>query len=216
MADEELFDRLRERIVKLDLEGVKSATHDALAAGTSAQDIITKGLAPAMEHVGAGYERGELFIPELLLSAKAMRAALELLEPHLRAQGVGSPGKVVLGTVQGDVHDIGKNIVSLVLASDGIEVIDLGVDVPPEKFLETAKEVGADVVAISALISLAVSKMAETISFLKERKIPAKVIVGGAAVTHETALSIGADAHGKDAWEAVRRVRQLLHGAHSA
>lgn len=214
MANDEVFGRLRERLVKLDVEGVQRATQEALASGASAQDIVTRGLAPGMEHIGQGYERGELFIPELLLSAKAMRTAMKLLEPHLREGGVASRGKIVLGTVQGDVHDIGKNIVGLVLESDGIEVVDLGVDVPPERFLEVAEEVGADVVAISALISLAVSKMAETIAFLKERKIPAKVLVGGAAVTRETAVSIGADAHGKDAWEAVRMARGLVCGHH--
>jgi methanogenic corrinoid protein MtbC1 len=212
MAEAELFDRLQQLVLKLDQEGLAETTREALAAGLSAQDIISKGLAPGMEAVGRGYEEGELFVPELMMSARAMLAALDLVRPHLARQGLGPPGKVVLGTVQGDIHQIGKNIVSVVLEGDGFEVHDLGEDVPPQAFVDKAQEVGADVVGISALISLAVSKMAETVALLKQGGIPAKVIVGGAAVTRETAENIGADAHGRDAWEALRRVRRLVQG----
>jgi 5-methyltetrahydrofolate--homocysteine methyltransferase len=165
-----------------------------------------------MERVGQGYEEGELFVPELMLSARATLAALEILRPHLAGQGVGAPGKVVLGTAQGDIHDIGKNIVGIVLEGDGFEVHDLGGDVPPQVFLDKAREVGADVVGISALISLAVSKMAETVAVLRQSDLPAKVIVGGAALTPRTAESIGADAYGRDAWEALRCVRRIVRG----
>jgi len=212
MAEAELFDRLQQLILKLDQEGVEETTRQALAAGLSPQDIISKGLAPGMERVGRGYEEGELFVPELMLSARAMLAALDLLRPHLAGQGLGPPGKVVLGTAQGDIHQIGKNIVGVVLEGDGFEVHDLGEDVPPQEFVDKAQEVGADVVGISALISLAVSKMAETVAILKQSGIPTKIIVGGAAVTRETAEAIGADAHGRDAWEALRRVRRLVQG----
>jgi len=212
MAEVELFDRLQQLVLKLDQGGVEETVREALAAGLSPQDIISKGLAPGMELVGRGYEEGELFVPELMLSARATLAALDLLRPHLAGQGLGPPGKIVLGTVQGDIHHIGKNIVSVVLEGDGFEVHDLGEDVPPQEFVDKAREVGADVVGISALISLAVSKMAETIAILKQSGIPAKVIVGGAAVTRETAENIGADAYGNDAWEALRRVRRLVQG----
>jgi 5-methyltetrahydrofolate--homocysteine methyltransferase len=157
-------------------------------------------------------EEGELFVPELMLSARATLAALEILRPHLAGQGVGAPGKVVLGTAQGDIHDIGKNIVGIVLEGDGFEVHDLGGDVPPQDFLDKAREVGADVVGISALISLAVSKMAETVAVLRQSDLTAKVIVGGAALTPNTAESIGADAYGRDAWEALRCVRRIVRG----
>ncbi len=212
MANGELLDRLQQLVLKLDQAGVEATTREALAAGLSPQDIISKGLAPGMELVGRGYEEGELFVPELMLSARATLAALDLLRPHMVGQGTGPPGKVVLGTVQGDNHDIGKNIVGIVLEGDGFEVHDLGGDVPPQEFVDKAREVGADVVALSALISLAVSKMAETVAILKQSGIPAKVIVGGAAVTPDTAEAIGADDYGRNAWEALRRVRRLVQG----
>ena len=212
MADGELLDRLKHLVLKQDQAGVETTTREALAAGLQPQDIIAKGLAAGMELVGQGYEEGELFVPELMLSARATLAALDLLRPHMTGQGQGPPGKVVLGTVQGDIHHIGKNIVGIVLEGNGFEVHDLGEDVPPQEFVDKAQEIGADVVGISALISLAVSKMAETIAILKQNGIPARIIVGGAAVTRETAEAIGADAHGRDAWEALRRVRRLVQG----
>jgi 5-methyltetrahydrofolate--homocysteine methyltransferase len=212
MADGELLDRLQRLVLELDQAGVEETTREALAAGLSPQDIISKGLAAGMELVGQGYEEGQLFVPELMLSARATLAALAMLRPHLAGQGLGPPGKVVLGTAQGDIHDIGKNIVAIVLEGDGFEVHDLGGDVPPHDFVNKAREVAADVVGISALISLAVSKMAETVASLRQSGIPAKVIVGGAAVTPNTAEAIGADAYGRDAWAALRRVRQLVQG----
>ena len=212
MANGELLDRLQQLVLNLDQAGVEETTRKALAAGLSPQDIISKGLAAGMELVGQGYEEGELFVPELMLSARATLAALELLRPHMAGQGMGPPGKIVLGTVQGDNHDIGKNIVGIVLEGDGFEVHDLGGDVPPQEFVDKALEIGADVVGLSALISLAVSKMAETVTILRESGISAKVIVGGAAVTSDTAEVIGADAYGRNAWEALRRVRGLVQG----
>jgi 5-methyltetrahydrofolate--homocysteine methyltransferase len=212
MANGELLDRLQQLVLKLDQAGVEETTREALAAGLSPQDIISKGLAAGMERVGQGYEEGELFVPELMLSARATMAALDILRPQMAGQGLGPPGKVVLGTVQGDIHDIGKNIVGIVLEGDGFEVHDLGGDVPPQEFVEKAQEVGADVVGLSALISLAVSKMAETVAILRQSGIPAKVIVGGAAVTPDTAEAIAADAYGRNAWEALRRVRRLVQG----
>jgi 5-methyltetrahydrofolate--homocysteine methyltransferase len=212
MDHAELFERLRKQVVGLDTEGVKETTRQALAAGVSPQEVISLGLAPGMERVGEGYEQGEFFVPELLLSARAMRAALEVLRPHLGAGGGSSPGTVVLGTVQGDMHEIGKNIVGIVLEGDGFRIHDLGVDVPPQEFVDKVREVGADVVGLSALISLAVSKMAETVSLLKESGFAGSVLVGGAAVTSATADTIGADGFAPDAWDALRCVRKLTRG----
>jgi 5-methyltetrahydrofolate--homocysteine methyltransferase len=208
-----LIDRLREQIVAIDHAGVQETTQAALEAGVSAQRIIAEGLGPGMEAVGKKFEEGDYFVPELLLSARAMGQALDLLRPHLEHAGGASPGVVVLGTVQGDVHEIGKNIVSIVLSADGFEVHDLGEDVPPQDFVSKARELGADVVGMSALISIAVSKMAETVSLLKESDFAGRVIVGGAAITQESADGIGADAFAADAWEALRQVRALARGA---
>jgi 5-methyltetrahydrofolate--homocysteine methyltransferase len=208
-APNELIERLREQIASIDCAGVEQTTLAALDAGASPQLIIAKGLGPGMEAVGKKFEEGDYFIPELLLSARAMQSALDLLRPHLEGSGGASPGTIVLGTVQGDVHQIGKSIVNTVLAADGFEVHDLGEDVPPRDFVRKAVELGADVVAMSALISLAVSKMAETIALLRESDFEGRVIVGGAALTHESAEEIGADAFAADAWDGLRRVRSL-------
>ncbi|MBW2241272.1 MAG: corrinoid protein [Deltaproteobacteria bacterium] len=207
-----LIDRLREQIVAIDHTGVQETTQAALDAGVSAQRIIAEGLGPGMEAVGKKFEEGDYFVPELLLSARAMGQALDLLRPHLEHSEGASPGVVVLGTVQGDVHEIGKNIVSIVLSADGFEVHDLGEDVPPQDFVNKARELGADVVGMSALISIAVSQMAETVSLLKESDFAGRVIVGGAAVTRESADGIGADAFAADAWGALRQVRALARG----
>ncbi|MCP3985371.1 MAG: cobalamin-binding protein [bacterium] len=211
-SSDELIARLREQIIELDEAGVEATTLAALDAGAPAKQIIAEGLGPGMESVGKSFEEGEYFVPELLLSARAMGKALDLLRPHLEGTEGTSPGTVVLGTVQGDVHEIGKSIVGIVLAADGFEVHDLGEDVPPQDFVRKAMEHGADVVGMSALISLAVSKMAETVMMLKESDFGGQVIVGGAALTHESAEGIGADAFAADAWEALRKVRSLVGG----
>jgi|TARA_B100000315_G_scaffold255455_1_gene298869 5-methyltetrahydrofolate--homocysteine methyltransferase len=212
MPDLKLFDRLKELVVTLDANELTKAVQDAFAGGILPQDIISKGLAKGMEEIGERFEEREIFLPELLRSAKAMQSALDVLRPHLTMPGDQSAGKIVLGTVQGDVHDIGKNIVGAVLEGNRFEVYDLGEDVSPEEFAKKAQEVKADVIGMSALISLAVSKMSETFAILKEKDIPAKVILGGAAVTQEGAEKMGADAYGKDAWEALRQIRQMRKG----
>jgi 5-methyltetrahydrofolate--homocysteine methyltransferase len=212
VADAELLNRLSEQVLALDAEAVKRTTREALDAGMAPPEIISQGLAPGMERVGEGYAQGEFFVPELLLSARAMKAALEVLRPHLGKVGGVSPGTVVLGTVQGDMHEIGKNIVAIVLEGAGFTVHDLGEDVPPERFLDKAKEVDADVIGMSALISLAVSKMAETVVLLKQSGFRGRVIVGGAAVSRETAEEIGANDFAPDAWQALRCFRRLARG----
>jgi methylmalonyl-CoA mutase cobalamin-binding domain/chain len=141
-----------------------------------------------------------------------MRGALDLLRPHLEGSVGASPGTIVLGTVQGDVHEIGKSILAIVLAADGFEVHDLGEDVAPRDFVRKAVELDADVVGMSALISLAVSKMAETVAMLRESEFEGRVVVGGAALTQESAEEIGADAFAPDAWGGLRSVRSLIRG----
>lgn len=209
MAKERLFERIQQALLQLDRDAVTAATRDALEAGAAPEEIVSKGLAPGMEQVGERFEAGDFFLPELLVSARAVQGALEILRPLLLAQGHGAAGSVVLGAVQGDIHHIGKSIVAAVLEGDGFEVHDLGEDVPPEEFVAKAREIDADVIGLSALISLAVSKMAETIALCRQSGLRAKIIVGGAAVTQESADAVGADAYGKDAWVALRRIRAL-------
>jgi 5-methyltetrahydrofolate--homocysteine methyltransferase len=210
MADQAVFDRLRDLVVELKADETRAATEEALARGISPQDIISLGLSKGMEIVGERFESREYFLPELMLSAKVMKSTLDLLKPLLAKGADESAGRIVLGTVQGDMHYIGKNIVSAVLEGDGYIVFDLGEDIPPEEFVKKAVEVDADVVGISALISTAVSKMAETIVLLKENNVSARIIVGGAAVTSGSLANLGADAYGADAWAALRQVRRLM------
>lgn len=210
MADQALFDRLRDLVVELKADETRAAAEEALERGVSPQDIISLGLSKGMEIVGERFERREYFLPELMFSARVMKSVLDLLRPLLAQGADESATKIVLGTVQGDMHYIGKNIVGAVLEGDGYTVFDLGEDVPPEEFVKKAVEVDADVVGISALISVAVSKMAETIAVFKENNVSARIIVGGAAVTSGSAENLGADAYGADAWAALRQVRRLI------
>ncbi|MBL7176067.1 MAG: corrinoid protein [Desulfobacteraceae bacterium] len=212
MLDPRISTRLKELVLNLDRAGVEKATKEALEAGDSPQDIISEGLSRGMEEVGERFERREFFLPELMLSAKVMKAALDILRPHITEKNQKSAGRIVLGTIQGDVHYIGKNILAAVLEGEGFTVFDLGEDVPPEDFVSKAEEVQPQVIGISALISTAVSKMAEAIIMLREHGLTAKIIVGGAAVTQTSVETIGADAYGKDAWAGLKEIRKLING----
>jgi 5-methyltetrahydrofolate--homocysteine methyltransferase len=172
--------------------------------------ILNEGLIPAMGEVGCRFEAGEYYLPEMLVSAQAMKASLNLLRPLLVERKVEPMGRVVVGTVQGDLHDIGKNLVSMMLEGAGFEVVDLGVDVPPGKFVEAAR--GAQVIGLSALLTTTMPTMGRVIPALKEAGVrdQVKVIVGGAPVTQAFADQIGADGYGPDASSAVRKVKELL------
>lgn len=212
MLDPRISTRLKELVLNLDRAGVEKATREALEAGDSPQDIVSEGLSRGMEEVGERFERREFFLPELMLSAKVMKAALDILRPHITEKNQESAGRIVLGTIQGDVHYIGKNILAAVLEGEGFTVFDLGEDIPPEDFVSKAEEVQAQVIGISALISSAVSKMAEAIIMLREHGLAAKIIVGGAAITKTSVETIGADAYGKDAWAGLKEIRKLING----
>lgn len=212
MLDPRISTRLKELVLNLDRAGVEKATREALEAGDSPQDIVSEGLSRGMEEVGERFERREFFLPELMLSAKVMKAALDILRPHITEKNQESAGRIVLGTIQGDVHYIGKNILAAVLEGEGFTVFDLGEDIPPEDFVSKAEEVQAQVIGISALISSAVSKMAEAIIMLREHGLAAKIIVGGAATTKTSVETIGADAYGKDAWAGLKEIRKLING----
>jgi 5-methyltetrahydrofolate--homocysteine methyltransferase len=212
MLDPRISTRLKELVLNLDRAGVEKATREALEAGDSPQDIISEGLSRGMEEVGERFERREFFLPELMLSAKVMKTALDILRPHITEKSQKSAGRIVLGTIQGDVHYIGKNILAAVLEGEGFTVFDLGEDVPPEDFVSKAEEVQPQIIGISALISTAVSKMAEAIIMFREHGLAAKIIVGGAAVTKTSVETIGADAYGKDAWAGLKEIRKLING----
>jgi 5-methyltetrahydrofolate--homocysteine methyltransferase len=190
---------------------VESGVKAALAAGVNAGTILNEALIAAMDEVGQRFEDGDFFVPEMLISARAMQAGLALLKPHLASTDIKSAGKVAIGTVKGDLHDIGKNLVAMMLEGAGFEIMDLGVDVAPESFVDAVAE-GANLIGMSALLTTTMSNMAGTIEALKAAGLrdKVKVMVGGAPVTEEFAKSIGADAFAPDASSATRVARQLV------
>ena len=194
------------------LDGVKKGVKKALEEGLSAQEVLAKGLLAGMDKVGKDFKAGDLFIPEVLMCAKAMHAGLDILKPLLVGSGTELQGKVVIGTVAGDLHDIGKNLVRMMLEGAGFEIIDLGVSVSPEKFIEAVKANRAQLIGMSALLTTTMPAMKLTIEGLKKAGIRenVKVLVGGAPVTASFAESIGADAYAPDAASAVDVARELI------
>jgi 5-methyltetrahydrofolate--homocysteine methyltransferase len=191
---------------------VRKLVEVALAEGVSAQVILNKGLLEAMGEVGQRFKKNEVFVPEVLVAARAMKAGTELLKPHLVKAGVHSVATAVMGTVKGDLHDIGKNLVASMLEGGGFDVIDLGADVPPEKFIEAVKDKGAQVVCLSALLTVTMPAMKTTIEALKAAGVrdSIKILVGGAPVTAQYATEIGADGFGENANSAVALTRKML------
>ena len=199
-------------VVEGDNAGVQEHVNAALAASVDPGTILNEGLIAGMAEVGRLFEEGEYFVPEMLISARAMKSAMAILKPHLTSEQVGSAGKVAIGTVKGDLHDIGKNLVSLMLEGAGFQVVDLGSDVSPEKFVDAAKTSGVDIVAMSALLTTTMVNMKSTIAALEEAGVrgKVKVMIGGAPVTDAYAKQIGADGYAPDASRAVAVARTLL------
>lgn len=204
---------LYQAVVEGDNRAVGQKIEAALSAGVDPAGILNEGMISAMAEVGRLFEEGEYFVPEMLLSARAMKTGLALLRPHLAKANVQSTGKVVIGTVQGDLHDIGKNLVSIMLEGAGFEVIDLGADIPPEAFVKAVRENEADIIAMSALLTTTMPRMKETIDALTNNGIrPAvKVMIGGAPVTEKYAHDIGADGYSPDASRAVAVAKELIN-----
>ena len=196
-----------------DAPGTAALTQQALDAGLAAHTVLNDALIPGMTRVGELFEKNEYFVPELLLAARAMYAALDLLRPKLTEGDYEPAGKAVIGTVQGDLHDIGKKLVGIMLEGNGFAVVDLGADVAPERFMEAVRESGAQLVGLSALLTTTLPSMEKTVHALKELDPSLKVMVGGAPVTQAFADSIGADGYGRDASAAVTLARRLLGNA---
>ena len=195
-----------------DMDAVEAATRKAIDDGMSPKEILDDGLIAGMDVVGRDFKAGDLFIPEVLQCARAMHAGLEILRPLLAESGVPAQGKLVIGTVAGDLHDIGKNLVSMMFQGAGFEVIDLGTDVPPEKFVEAVRAENADIVGMSALLTTTMPSMKATIDALIQAGLrdKVKVLIGGAPVTAIYAEDIGADSSAPDAGAAVEVARELL------
>ena len=199
-------------VIEGEEEKVRDLVQQAIANGVSADKILSEGLIAGMNVVGAKMRKHEVFLPEVLLSAGAMQAGMDLLKPLLATGKVGLGPKVVLGTVKGDIHDIGKNLVGIMLTGVGFQVVDLGKDTPAERFVQAAREEEAQIVAMSALLTTTMPEMKVTIEALKAAGLreKVKVIVGGAPVSPEYATQIGADGYGRDAAVAVDKVRELV------
>lgn len=210
------MDTLVKEIYDSVMDGQADATKEkvqaALKAGIDPAVILNEGMIAAMGEVGRLFEEGEYFVPEMLVAARAMQSGLALLKPHLKESNVKSVGKVVIGTVKGDLHDIGKNLVGMMLEGAGFEVVDLGTDVAPEKFVESVRQSDAQIVAMSALLTTTMPAMKSTIEALKAAGIRerVKVMVGGAPITQDFASMIGADGFSPDASRAVATAKALV------
>ncbi len=203
---------LSQVIDKADQEKAVRLTTEALSAGTNPQDIIVHGLQAGMAVVGEKFSSGEYFLPDMLISARAMEAALEVLRPLLEKTGIPTIGKVVLGTVAEDIHDIGKNMVATFLRGCGFEVFDLGVDVPDQRFVEEVMERKPDILGLSSLVTTTMPSIGNVIEALEEAGLRSsvRVIVGGAPVTQHFANHVGADAYADDGGQAIKVCKQLL------
>ena len=206
------FTALYEAVINGDVNTAVAKTQSALDANNNVEDILDKGLIAAMDQIGERFSQGQVFVPQMLRAAKTMQECMKLLEPLLQESDVTSKGKVLIGTVKGDLHDIGKNLVSMMLGGAGFAVTDLGVDVAPEKFVQKAQEVEPDILAMSALLSTTMPSMPQTIEALRAAGIrdKVKVMIGGAPVTEEYAREIKADSYASDAGSAVSKAKKLL------
>jgi 5-methyltetrahydrofolate--homocysteine methyltransferase len=206
------LETIYEAVLSGDAKKADAEVAAALAANTPPEDILYKACIPAMEEVGRLFEEGEKFVPEMLISARAMQAAMNLLKPRLAQANIKTLGKVVVGTVAGDLHDIGKNLVGMMLAGSGFEVIDLGTDVAPQKFVDAVRQHGAQIIGMSALLTTTMPSMGATIEALTESGLrdQVKVLIGGAPITQDFADKIGADGFAPDASSATRKAKALL------
>jgi 5-methyltetrahydrofolate--homocysteine methyltransferase len=204
--------KLYESVVSGDAKTTQAITKEALAAGVDPLTLVNEHMVPAMDEVGRRFEANEYFVPELLISARAMKAALELIRPLLVARGDKPVGRVAIGTVKGDLHDIGKNLVASLLEGGGFEVIDLGVNVSPERFIATVNEKQANIVAMSALLTTTMPSMKTTIEALKQAGVRDKVrvLIGGAPITQKYADEIGADGYSESAVGAVALAKKAV------
>lgn len=204
------MDNLYQAIFKGMAPLAKTAVQESLNNGKTPQDIIDESMIPAMEAIGQEFEAGRVFVPNLLLSARAMKSALDILKPLMMAGQTSTIGTVVIGTVKGDLHDIGKNLVASMLEGRGFKVINLGTDVSKERFIEAAKENNADIICLSALLTTTMDYMKEVVDAVRAEGMDVKIMVGGAPLNAEFAAGIGADGYSSNANEAVLVAKKLL------
>ncbi|MCX5776755.1 MAG: corrinoid protein [Candidatus Firestonebacteria bacterium] len=204
------FQEIADAVIKGQAPKVKELVQKAVDEKTTANDILQKGLIVGMGFIGARFKKNEVYVPEVLIAARAMKAGMEILKPLLVTAGVKPLGVVVLGTVKGDLHDIGKNLVGMMLEGAGFKVVDIGIDAAPEKFINATKESNATVIAMSALLTTTMVVMKSTIEELRKAGVTAKVMIGGAPVTQAYADEIGASGYAPDAASAADKAKELL------
>jgi dimethylamine corrinoid protein len=216
--EKELFQRLSDAVVDMDEDEAVAVANEVVERGVDAYRAIEKGLSAGMERAGELFDEEEYFIPELLMCSDAMYAGMDVLKPHLRSDGVAEKHKVVIGVVEGDTHDIGKNLVKIMLETSGFDVTDLGRDIPPARFVEAAKEIGANIIALSTLMTTTMEGMGAVVRQLSEEGIRDrfKVIVGGGPISQGFADRIGADGYAVNAADAIRLARSLVAPAEAA
>jgi len=211
MSAEEILKKLKEAIVEGEPEKTISVVNEAIDQALDLKDILNEGVIKAAEEVGILYEKEEYFLADLLMTGDALKAAMEILKSKLAEDPIIKPrGSILIGTVQGDVHDIGKSLVVSLLRGQAFDVIDLGSDVPPEIFIEKAKEINPDVIGLSGLLTMSISKMHETILLLKKAGIPSKIIIGGGIVSKNSCAMIGADDCAKDGYEGIKKIKKII------
>lgn len=209
---EAILKEISEFLQKGRAKNVKELCQQAIDSGISAKDILEQGLLDGMNIIGEKFKNNEVYVPEVLVAARAMNQGTQVLKPYLTAEGVEPIGKAVIGTVEGDLHDIGKNLVKMMMEGKGIEVIDAGVDVSPEKFIQLAKENNAKIIACSALLTTTMSNIERVVKAVKEEGMDVKVMIGGAPVTQAFCDSVGADCYTSDAASAANAAAEILLG----
>jgi 5-methyltetrahydrofolate--homocysteine methyltransferase len=215
MTGSSLYEGLSSDVIEGRVEAVKTTVEKLLSQGVEPMEIIECGLTPGIDEVGTRYARGEMFVPEMVRSAQAMVLGMDLVKPHLRTGQDVSRGTVVIGSVRGDIHNIGKNLLAMLLEAGGFAVQDLGVDVSPEAFVRAAQDESADIVAMSALLTTTMPRMRETIEALEAAGMRdrVRVLVGGAPLSADWAEEIGADGYGSDASAGLQLAKSMLHVA---
>jgi 5-methyltetrahydrofolate--homocysteine methyltransferase len=210
--NEDLFEKLKKGVITGEVENALKILKESIKSGVSAEDILVKGLIPGINVVGKLYSEGEYYLPELLMSGKVMEEAVNILDPLLSKKKGDRAGKYIIGSVKGDIHDIGKNIVVMMLKGNGWQVKDLGVDVPPENFCAEVKNGDYDILGMSTLLTITMPRAEETINAIKQAGLrnKIKIMIGGAPVTKEFSDKIGADEFATDAWEALTKAQALM------
>ncbi len=208
----EILDQIAKELFAGNAKAVAELTQKALSEGFSPQEILNEGMIRGMNEVGVKFKANEIYVPEVLIAARAMKAGMEILKPKLAETGVEPVGKMIIGTVKGDLHDIGKNLVAMMMEGAGFEVIDLGIDVPAEKFIQAIEEYQPQLVGMSALLTTTMIQIRENIKAFQEASIrdQVKVMIGGAPVTQKFADEVGADGYAPDAASAVDKAKELL------